>query len=59
MGSAEVDVAFRNGSHADLVVSAAEEGSESGSEDHVPVAGCTAHRYAHLGDRRETRKRYY
>lgn len=51
MGAAEVDVAFRDGCHADLVIGAAEEGSESGSEDHVPVAGGTAHRHAHLGKR--------
>lgn len=48
MGTTEVDVALRDGRHANLVEGPREEGRESAAEGHCPVACGTAHSNAHL-----------
>ena len=51
VGATQVDVALGDGSHAQLVVGAGEEGGKGGGKDHVPVSGGTAHRHTHLQER--------
>lgn len=53
MGATEVDVALRDGGHAELVVGAGEERGEGAGKHHVTVSNRTAHRHAHLQERRE------
>lgn len=53
MGAAEVDVALRDGGHAELVVGAGEERGEGAGKHHVTVPHGTTHRHAHLTEERE------
>lgn len=43
VGATEVDVAFWDGSDAQLVVGTGEEGSKSAGEHNVPLTGSTSH----------------
>lgn len=48
VGAAQVNVALRDGCHAQLVERPAEEGGKGAGEDDVPVPGGTAHGHTHL-----------
>ena len=56
VGATEVDVALRDGRHANLIEGPREEGPESTAEGHCPVACGTAHRNTDLGSRRGQRQ---
>lgn len=53
MGTAEVDVALRDGGHAELVVGPGEERGEGAGKHHVTVPHGTTHRHTHLTEERE------
>lgn len=55
VGAAEVDIALRDGGHAELVVGPGEECGEGAGEHHITVPHGTTYRHAHLQERRETR----
>lgn len=55
VGPTEVDVALRDGCHAELVVGSGEEGGEGAGEHHVSVSNSTTDRHAHLRERDEKR----
>lgn len=48
MGAAEVDVALRDGSHAELVKCSGEERCKGAGENHVAVPHGTTDRHTHL-----------
>lgn len=50
MGSAQVDVALRDGGHAQLVVSPGEEGGKGAGKDHVAVPHGATDGHADLGE---------
>ncbi len=51
MGAAEVDVALRDGGHAELVVGPGEECGESAGEHHVAVPHGTTYCHTHLQEK--------
>lgn len=56
MGAAEVDVALRDGGHAELVERSGEERREGAGENHVAVPHGTTDRHTHLRAGEEERK---
>lgn len=56
MGAAKVDVALRDGGHAELIVGTREERGEGAGKHHVTVPHGTTYCHAHLQERRERRK---
>lgn len=55
VGAAEIDVAVRDGSHADLVERPREEGGKGAGKSHGPVTGGTTNCNAHLKEGHWTR----
>lgn len=49
VGATQIDVAVRDGRHAELVVGAGEKGSKSACKHNVPLTGSATHRHADLG----------
>lgn len=56
MGATEVDVALRDGGHAELVVGPSEERGKGAGKHHVAVTHSTTYRHAHLERERERKE---
>ena len=52
MGATEIDVALRDGGHADLVIGSAEKCSKGAGKHHITVSDSTTNRHAHLQERK-------
>lgn len=59
MGATEVDVALRDGSHAELVVGPGEECGEGAGKHDITVTHSTTYRHTHLQDRRDEAETSY